>query len=97
MQVFAHILRTMAQKGHKKRALKILGNPSAGINRGDRIRTCDLVLPKHPRYQAAPRPAESTIACEPMRSVALQLPLKLNAHEHRRLSDAIRRSQAGSC
>ena len=25
--------------------------------RGDRIRTCDLVLPKHPRYQAAPRPA----------------------------------------
>jgi len=32
-----------------------------------------------------------------MRSVALQLPLKLNAHEHRRLSDAIRRSQAGSC
>ncbi len=26
-------------------------------NRGDRIRTCDLVLPKHPRYQAAPRPA----------------------------------------
>ena len=22
--------------------------------RGDRIRTCDLVLPKHPRYQAAP-------------------------------------------
>ena len=27
------------------------------VNRGDRIRTCDLVLPKHPRYQAAPRPA----------------------------------------
>ena len=27
-------------------------------NRGDRIRTCDLVLPKHPRYQAAPRPAK---------------------------------------
>ena len=26
------------------------------FNRGDRIRTCDLVLPKHPRYQAAPRP-----------------------------------------
>ena len=26
------------------------------INRGDRIRTCDLVLPKHPRYQTAPRP-----------------------------------------
>ena len=25
-------------------------------SRGDRIRTCDLVLPKHPRYQAAPRP-----------------------------------------
>jgi hypothetical protein len=36
----------MAQKGHKKRALEILENPSAGINRGDRIRTCDLVLPK---------------------------------------------------
>ena len=26
------------------------------VSRGDRIRTCDLVLPKHPRYQAAPRP-----------------------------------------
>ena len=28
-------------------------------NRGDRIRTCDLVLPKHPRYQAAPRPGHA--------------------------------------
>ena len=28
-------------------------------SRGDRIRTCDLVLPKHPRYQAAPRPVQS--------------------------------------
>ena len=33
-----------------------LGNLSM-TDRGDRIRTCDLVLPKHPRYQAAPRPA----------------------------------------
>ena len=30
------------------------------MSRGDRIRTCDLVLPKHPRYQAAPRPVTST-------------------------------------
>ena len=29
--------------------------------RGDRIRTCDLVLPKHPRYQAAPRPAHKIL------------------------------------
>ena len=29
--------------------------------RGDRIRTCDLVLPKHPRYQAAPRPANKIL------------------------------------
>ena len=29
-------------------------------SRGDRIRTCDLVLPKHPRYQTAPRPVTST-------------------------------------
>ena len=28
-------------------------------DRGDRIRTCDLVLPKHPRYQAAPHPGGS--------------------------------------
>ena len=27
------------------------------MSRGDRIRTCDLMLPKHPRYQAAPHPA----------------------------------------
>ena len=26
------------------------------VSRGDRIRTCDLMLPKHPRYQAALRP-----------------------------------------
>jgi hypothetical protein len=32
-----------------------------------------------------------------MRSVALQLPIKFNAHEHRRLSDAIRRTQSGIC
>ena len=30
-------------------------------SRGDRIRTCDLVLPKHPRYQAAPRPAHKIL------------------------------------
>ena len=29
--------------------------------RGDRIRTCDLVLPKHPRYQAAPRPVHKIL------------------------------------
>ena len=29
--------------------------------RGDRIRTCDLVLPKHPRYQAAPRPVNKIL------------------------------------
>ena len=87
----------MAQKGRKKRALEILENPSAGMNRGDRIRTCDLVLPKHPRYQAAPRPVKSIIACELVRSVALQLPLKFKAHEHPWLNDAIRRTQAGSC
>ena len=31
----------------------------ANTSRGDRIRTCDLVLPKHPRYQAAPRPVKT--------------------------------------
>jgi hypothetical protein len=31
------------------------------VSRGDRIRTCDLVLPKHPRYQAAPRPVSSQL------------------------------------
>ena len=30
-------------------------------DRGDRIRTYDLVLPKHPRYQAAPRPADKIL------------------------------------
>ena len=48
-------------RGQQKRALdssKTLGVTS----RGDRIRTCDLVLPKHPRYQAAPRPVGCTIA-----------------------------------
>ena len=34
------------------------------MNRGDRIRTCDLVLPKHPRYQAAPRPVQLSVAGE---------------------------------
>ena len=34
------------------------------VNRGDRIRTCDLVLPKHPRYQAAPRPGLMSVAGE---------------------------------
>ena len=37
---------------------------SRKVNRGDRIRTCDLVLPKHPRYQAAPRPVYSSVAGE---------------------------------
>ena len=27
-------------------------------NRGDRIRTCDFLLPKQARYQAAPRPVQ---------------------------------------
>ena len=37
---------------------------SRKVNRGDRIRTCDLVLPKHPRYQAAPRPDYWIVAGE---------------------------------
>jgi len=45
-QSFAHILSTMAQKRPQKRALRIAESPSAGMDRGDRIRTCDLVLPK---------------------------------------------------
>ena len=31
------------------------------VSRGDRIRTYDLVLPKHPRYQAAPRPVNKIL------------------------------------
>ncbi len=42
------------------RRTQLLANPGK-VNRGDRIRTCDLVLPKHPRYQAAPRPVEPTL------------------------------------
>lgn len=35
--------------------------PEQQDNRGDRIRTCDLVLPKHPRYQTAPRPVSEIV------------------------------------
>lgn len=41
------------------------------VNRGDRIRTCDLVLPKHPRYQAAPRPVTSTLVHDRARGPAV--------------------------
>ena len=40
----------------KKEGPRKTREPLLVLDRGDRIRTCDLVLPKHPRYQAAPRP-----------------------------------------
>ena len=32
-----------------------------GLNRGDRIRTCDILLPKQARYQTALHPGETSI------------------------------------
>ena len=31
-------------------------------SRGDRIRTCDLLVPNQSRYQAAPRPEAGTVS-----------------------------------
>ena len=47
---FGHVLGTAPQADPRK------------VSRGDRIRTCDLVLPKHPRYQTAPRPADEILS-----------------------------------
>jgi hypothetical protein len=44
-----------------KKGFPALPRTLAVTSRGDRIRTCDLVLPKHPRYQAAPRPVDRTL------------------------------------
>ena len=46
----------------KKKGFSTSPRTLAITDRGDRIRTCDLVLPKHPRYQAAPRPVFSSVA-----------------------------------
>ena len=59
-------LKTLCSLAHslagKKKGLSTLPRTLAITDRGDRIRTCDLVLPKHPRYQAAPRPVDGTVA-----------------------------------
>ena len=47
----------------KKQGFPVSPRTLAVTNRGDRIRTCDLVLPKHPRYQAAPRPVGQESSC----------------------------------
>ena len=65
----------------KKIALRIPESPCSGMDRGDRIRTCDLVLPKHPRYQAAPRP-ESFFVSE--RRSYLKRPLICSGGTNRR-------------
>ncbi len=52
---FEPVLRTLPGTSQKK-GPRNSREPLLELNRGDRIRTCDLVLPKHPRYQAAPRP-----------------------------------------
>jgi hypothetical protein len=43
-------------------AVEASSRASAGYGRGERIRTSDFVLPKHARYQAAPRPDAASIA-----------------------------------
>ena len=44
----------IAAPGHKKSHPKV-----TFYGRGDRIRTCDLLLPKQPRYQTALLPVEN--------------------------------------
>ncbi len=51
----------MARRAHTKKKGRTGGLFHAGASRGaygrdDRIRTCDILLPKQARYQAAPRP-----------------------------------------
>jgi len=41
-------------------------------SRDDRIRTCDLMLPKHPRYQAALHPGEVEFSKEGMGRTGLE-------------------------
>ena len=49
----------------KKKGFPASPRTLAVTSRGDRIRTCDLVLPKHPRYQAAPRPGRQILIHRP--------------------------------
>ena len=74
----SYIFRTLALLG-KKEGLPELPRTLAVTSRGDRIRTCDLVLPKHPRYQAAPRPAVSPYPMNPRQGLQRLDPLPATA------------------
>jgi hypothetical protein len=55
-----------------RRSPSVHGYPTASFKgiresgRGDRIRTCDILLPKQARYQAAPRPARTIMPYRPL-------------------------------
>ena len=45
-----------AKRTRTKKARSLSPWPCSFVGRGDRIRTCDILLPKQARYQAAPLP-----------------------------------------
>jgi hypothetical protein len=49
----------------------------APLRRGDRIRTCDLVVPNDARYQTAPHPASAILRSFSHEMIPWRLPLHI--------------------
>ena len=51
--------RLYSRTSHASTATDVVGIPYITVHRDDRIRTCDILLPKQARYQAALHPVRT--------------------------------------